>query len=175
MVTESPSLTPKLRSTRIDIHVAEQIAELVVKYRMTESEACLHLGIKPQSWFDKKCRRMESKYADIISRIRAGQLQNVIDSISRAGDEQTKVTRAGNAIQVPGDWRAKAWIAERVLAPERLGDRQQSAGPAQPVQINVMLSGVERAYAQVVCNQPQPKQIEKSHDVPQLTDVKSET
>lgn len=171
--TPEPAVIVQSRHTsRLDKPLAVCIAELVVKYRLTESEACLSLNVRPKTWFNWKVKQNNGgKYEDILSRIRAGQLKNVIESISKAGDERTIVTRAGNKVQVNGDWRAKAWIAERVLAPERLGDRQPTSQPQTPLQVTILLGAAMKVYdTQQVKTITQP-----CHDVPQLSDCKPET
>lgn len=165
MVAELPAIVPKMARKRLSLDDVEQIATLIVRFRLNEAEACLSLGIKPQTWYDWKClHKHDAKYTDIISRIRGAQLQNVIAAIDKAGEERTIVTRKGDAVQVQGDWRAKAWIAERVLAPERLGDRlPQPQQPAQ-VQITIALEAAKAMYAklaaaQVVDIQPEQNEI----------------
>jgi hypothetical protein len=176
---EPPANALKRPTSRLDGSLAESIAELVVKYRLTESEACLHLNVRPQSWFNWKLhQRNAGRYDDIIARIRAGQLQNVISSIDRAGDERTIVTRKGDAVQVQGDWRAKAWIAERVLAPERLGDRQQQPQAQVHVHVTAMLQAVKQVYgeantAQVIDVQPVKQLTQMSSNDTQLSDSKT--
>ena len=154
---------------RITIEDAEAIATRVVKYRQNESEACLRLGIKPQRWFDWKCRnKNEPKYSEIIKRVRAGQIENCIDTIDKCGSSRTVLTRAGQAVEIDGDWRAKAWIAERVLAPERFADRQHDQ--TTTVQVTVALQAATDLYtklstAQVVDVQSEQKQLTNGTNV----------
>ncbi len=74
----------------------------------------------------------------MIETIRGSQLENCVQVIDNHGDgiEYTALNKQGEVVTLtkPGDWRAKAWIAERILAPERLG--QQQAQPST-VQVNV--------------------------------------
>lgn len=160
---EQAVLGQKRPTPRIDLALAENIADLVVKYKMTESEACAHLGIKRQTWFNHKCRpRVGSKYDEIINRIRGAQLVNCIGTINKAGETRTVTGRDGKAVEISGDWRAKAWIAERVLAPERFADRQPDQ--TTTVQVTVALQAATDLYtklstAQVVDVQSEPNQI----------------
>ena len=82
--------------------------------------------------------------------------------IDEAGDEReySYVDKRGElkTMTKPGDWRAKAWIAERILAPERLGDRQATVSVQTNVyaQIGIdvqalLKQGAERAKAVVDC------------------------
>ena len=93
------------------------------------------LGIKPQSWFQWKLRAKNSlKFEQVLTHAREAKLNAVLETIDSAGDPYEVVTKSVASFMRPGDWRAKAWLAERVLAPERLGDRQQPAN-----QTNVLI------------------------------------
>lgn len=135
---ETSIYTPKKQRIKLTLNDAHDIAELMVKFRMTETEACNHLDINPVRWFEFKVRKkVLPEFSKAQERIRAARLVSVISSIDEAGDERSYdyVDKRGEvkSITKPGDWRAKAWIAERVLAPERLGQQQQP----QAVQVNV--------------------------------------
>lgn len=115
------------------------IATKVTKSRLSESEACYSLNINPKQWFNfKQKHKAHEQFNAMIETIRASQLENCIQVIDSHGDGITYTTlnKQGEVVELtkPGDWRAKAWIAERVLAPERLGQQQQASGP---VQVNV--------------------------------------
>jgi hypothetical protein len=145
-----PKVTRKRR--KLAFEDMEDVALLVIKYRMNETEACGHLEIRPHQWFLYKQRKgMIPKFEAIQNRIRAAQLANTIGAIDKAGEDREVeyVNRKGEVgtITKPGDWRAKAWIAERVLAPERFSDRQ---GQPQSVTNNIFTvdvsSIIERVY-----------------------------
>lgn len=130
--TEKPLKSKRRRITRHDI---KQIAGLVVKYRMNETEACLEAGISPKQWSLFKHRHKTSAtFEELINGIRASNLRNCIDSIDECGSDREfqSLSKDGREVTItkPGDWRAKAWIAERVLAPERLGQQQAALAPA---------------------------------------------
>lgn len=134
--TSKPPRSPRRRIKRADI---KAIADLVVQYRMNETEACLEAGIAPKTWANFKLRhKTQEAFEEMINGIRASQLRNCIGSISKAGDDREfeTVTKSGDVATItkPGDWRAKAWIAERVLASDRFSQQQ-----AQPnaVQVNI--------------------------------------
>ena len=97
------------------------------------------LGILPQTWFNWKGRNA-SKFSDLLTRARETKLAACLDAIDEAGD--------GNAEKgIRADWRAKAFIVERVLAPERYGKAGESAPPAPVVNIAVLDSLSRLVYS----------------------------
>ncbi len=115
---------------RITLNDAEAIAKLVAK-RITEQGACLMLGIKPQTWFQWKTRHKNSSiFEQLVIRIRETKLNACIEAIDECGDSHEITTNKGTTFTKPGDWRAKAWLAERVLAPDRFQDGQAQAQAA---------------------------------------------
>ena len=123
MVANLPTSKPKARKITADDLNA--IAKLCAK-RITETGACLMLGIKPEQWMLWKTRSKRSgRFDKEVTRIRESKLEACIDAIDEAGDSAT-VTVNGKEYEKRGDWRAKAWIAEQVLAPERFGQRHES-------------------------------------------------
>jgi hypothetical protein len=139
VLAQKPLKSSRRRLKRADI---KAVADLVVKYRMNETEAALESGIAPKTWFNFKQRhKTQEQFEVMINSIRASQLRNCIDSIDESGNDREfdSVTKRGEKVTVtkPGDWRAKAWIAERVLAPERLGQQQAQAST---VQVNAFVS-----------------------------------
>ena len=110
-------------------------------------------------WFDWK-HRNKAKFSDILSRIREAKLNAIIDSIDEAGD--------GDASRgMRPDWRAKAWIAERVIAPERFQQKpEQAAAPSVTISISPALASLVYGSnspaidAEVI----QPKQIAEQAD-----------
>ncbi len=170
--TSSVQKQPKTKRRKLNRHDVEAIARLVVKYRLNETEAALEHGISPKSWFCFKNRhKTQEKYEAMINAVRGSQLRNCIDSIDKSGSDREfeQVTKSGETVTVtkPGDWRAKAWIAERVLAPERLADRQQTQ------QVNVSLFNMEEVAAKLakvygqaqVSVAPEQKQIDVVSEV----------
>jgi len=154
---QKPAISPRRRLKRADI---EAVAKLVVKYRMNETEACLECGIAPKTWFNFKQRhKTQEQFEVMINGIRASQLRNCVDSIDDAGTtrEYESVNKKGEQVTLTkfGDWRAKAWIAERVLAPERLSDRQGSQTNVNVaiVPSNVLDSLLAKVYAEPVKQQ----------------------
>ena len=116
--------TKSRKITEVDV---ESIAKLVAK-RITENGACLMLGIKEQQWKHWKLKHKNSAtFEHLVTRIREAKLEACIDAIDESGDSREINLPNGKTYTKNGDWRAKAWLAERVLAPERFGDRQQDA------------------------------------------------
>jgi len=119
------------------IHDAEAIAELTAK-GLNESEACSRLQLKKESWFNWKHRNPD-KSSELITRIRANRLANLLGEIETAakGDAERGIRH---------DWRA----ADRLLAitsPERFGRTQESAPPAPMVNIAVLDSLSRLVYS----------------------------
>lgn len=149
--------TKRRRITKKDI---ESMAKLVAK-RITETGACLMLGIKPETWFNFKLRQQnQSKFEESIAHFRESKLNDCLESIDKAGDEISFQNEDGTHSIKRGDWRAKAWLAERVLAPERLG--QQQTGQPQ-VQIfagdSAVRAVLEKVYNRTELTYKEPKQL----------------
>lgn len=131
---------------------AEAVASYVAR-RITETGACLLLNIKPETWMVWKTRNKNSaRFEKVLHRVRETKIDATLKQIDEAGDEWEReyIGKDGEvrSIKVKGDWRAKAWIAERVLAPERFADRRnENAATGQPVvQVNVIAEGLKRVY-----------------------------
>lgn len=126
----------KKRARRLCLDDVNAIAERVVKYRMTETEAAENIGILPVQWFLFKSRvKVKPEFESAITRVRAANIVNVVDSIDRAGEDY----QSGDYVK-RGDWRAKAWLAEHVLAPERFGKVAGDAAPAQHTTFNLTIA-----------------------------------
>jgi len=181
---------PKKQRIKLTLNDANDIAELMVKFRMTETEACNHLDINPVRWFEFKVRKkVLPEFSKAQERIRAARLVGVISAIDEAGNEReyNYIDKRGEVktITKPGDWRAKAWIAERVLAPERLSDRQQNTTINQPVfNLNLIDATLAKVYSEPSQVKPncgaeatigsgaQQKQIGNTPQSTQVIDVK---
>lgn len=137
-----PSRARKL--TRRDM---DDIAKLVSTRKCTEKEACLMLNIKYSQWEVWKCRAKRSAiFESRIARIRGNYLSGLVDSIDRAGDDKdiTITDSKGNqkTITKTGDWRAKAWIAEKIDT--RFQNQVISQAPTVTVQIGVIHEQLKR-------------------------------
>lgn len=112
------------------------IAAKVVSSRLNESQACYSLNINPKQWFNfKQKHSKQEQFNAIIETIRASQIENCVQVINNHGDgvEYTVLNKQGEVVTLtkPGDWRAKAWIAERVLSPEVFGQQQAAIAAGQ--------------------------------------------
>jgi hypothetical protein len=161
MVDTNLTAPPTTQYKRITKQDAEQIAELTQKYRLTESEACARLSIKRERWYQwKTTRRNEAEFSNILTRVRSALKVNVIEAINRAGD--------GIGMKQP-DWRAKAWLAERVIDPVAYGDtqnlQQQVVGPAFAL--------IDKALQMAISSRKQTEQVIDIEPVKLITEVGS--
>lgn len=115
-----------------------ELAKLVAQRKLTETEACQILDIKPDRWFRWKQRNKNKERFDILySRMRAIKISNCLQKIDECGD--------GIGLKQP-DWRAKAWLAER-LAPDRFSQIQTPA-PATTNNVSITIAeSIRRAYS----------------------------
>ena len=135
-----PPKGPKGRGKRrkVTIQDAEEICRKIVRYRMNETDAAKTLGIAQRQWFLWKERKKHcAEFESLLLRIRESNIQACLDTIDAAGNPVTFETPKGS-YKKPGDWRAKAWIAERVLAPERFGQQQAPATVTNSVTVQVL-------------------------------------
>ena len=149
-VSERVEIAPRARSRRLSWQDAEQIAEDVAEARLTETEACLRLKIRPESWFQWKSRHGNSaRFEHVVARVRAVTIKSNVQAIRNSSQ--------GIGLKYP-DWRA----ADRLLAiadPSRYG-REAGAEQAQtPVNITVMVEALGRVYAKAL-PPPEPRQIQ---------------
>jgi hypothetical protein len=116
------------------------IATLIVRRRLTETEACIHLGIHPPSWFNWKAKEQNQvKNSECLARVRAAWVESRCKSIEEVGDGAPGTRR---------DWRAQSWLLERTL-PERFGTQPPPPPiqPAMPSTVNVWISAAYAAQA----------------------------
>jgi hypothetical protein len=164
-MTEEPHA--KLQKRKLNPKDVESIIELLAK-RITETGACLMLGIEPRTWFKWKDKpRNKLKFAALLERARETKLAACIDAISKSGDDSTITIQTDKGVKTidrKGDWRAKSWLCERILAPDRLGEAN-SPGEAVATQAladisKAMLIALSRqANAVVACPPNEQKQI----------------
>ena len=133
---QSPPNAPRRRITPAD---AESIAKLLTVCRMTETEACAHLGIKVQNWFNwKLVQNNARRNNEVLARVRAAHIQSCIENI------QDGSVGAGNHKRA--DWRASDRLLG-IMDPSRFGQQAQVASqqPSQaPTTVNVW---IDLAYA----------------------------
>lgn len=149
--SEPKPLQRRSKRRKITIEDMEAVCKLVVTRRLTETEAASLQGIRQDQWFHfKQRKKIQPQFDQIVTRLRASNIDSCLKTIDEAGDKRIYVNKKGEQVECSGDWRAKAWIAERVLAPERFADRKNDApqGPAQ-VSVNVLVSLASQVYGQV--------------------------
>mgnify|MGYP003351989770 FL=1 len=134
------------RNPKIDQTVIDGIAALVAK-GLNETEACALLGVKPEAWFNWKVLH-KHKYNDALSRIRAAKINSCLEAIDQAGDGRTIETATGETIVLArADWRAKAWMLERAVAPERFREQQQQASPLPAIAAEILSELSAKVFA----------------------------
>lgn len=147
MTAKTESLSPEQaaiaqkrpqKRRKVTIADMEEVCRLIATRRLNETEAALKIGISQAQWFRFKARtKVRPQFDTILSRIRAESINACLTTIDEAGNPHTAVSRTGQTYQNPGDWRAKAWIAERVLAPERFGQQQAQVSVNSSVTIQL--------------------------------------
>jgi hypothetical protein len=147
MVDVLPQVKSKKR--RITLADVEEMAKLMAK-RITETGACLIIGIKPETWFTFKSRgNNNSKFSNILARVRESQLKSHLENIE--------------SFQVK-DWRA-SHVLLQLKAPERFGAQQGASQQAITAIISdtAMRSIMDRLY-------PKPSQVVDIEEVKQVQD-----
>lgn len=128
----------KRKITAADV---DAIAKLIVTRRLTETEACLLLEIKPDTWFTwKGVQKNASKNVEALARVRAAWIESKCASIDEMGQPEAGKKR---------DWRAHAWLLER-FHPDRFAaqpPQQQQQGGLSPTVINVWLESARDRLA----------------------------
>lgn len=139
----------KISAPRITKPEVEDICKLMAENRLTEREALLHLNIKEGHWrVWKHTQKNSQEFADLIEKIKAAKIVNMMQ----------KVEDAGNGVNMKQpDWRANAWLLERVLDPERFGNQNK---PAPAPQININMGLLDSTLDKIFSDRQQPKQIE---------------
>ena len=134
--TEQNLPTAKPRKHKITAIDVDEIAKHVSKHQTTEAEACHHLNIPPQQWYNWKSKAKRTpRFESICARIRAGSIIGAMDRIEKAGEDFVFTDDKGRTQVRRGDWRADhARLA--LIAPERFG---QQAGQGNTT-VNVLLS-----------------------------------
>jgi len=127
----------KTKGRKITETDAKDIAEMTAK-GLNETEACAMLKITRDSWYNWKSRNAD-RFGEIFTHVRGNRLKNLLSEIETAakGDAERGIRH---------DWRA----ADRLLAisaPERFGKAQETAPPAQVVNIAVLDSLSRLVYS----------------------------
>jgi hypothetical protein len=161
----------KQRTRKLTEADLEAIASLIVDCGLTETEAAIHCGFKPQSLWDFKTKHKgASKYSEAIARLRGASLQRIVMSIKDAGTPD-----ADPASKKRADWRALAWIAEKITAPDRLGQQVQVGGPTTNNQILVNCGGEDGLRKLIESYSQGIKSIEPAQPMKRLPDADTPT
>lgn len=139
----SKSVSRKL--TEQDI---EGVARLIAEKRFTMTEAAQVMEIKPrqlENWIWKGSNKQ--KFDELISRLKAARINNLIDSVSVAvdGDPDRKIR---------ADWRAAVWLAGLI-------DPSRYAAKPELVQ-NQLVLGNDKILADIVSKvySPEPAKLD---------------
>ena len=140
------------KQPKIVLSDLKEIARLVATRKLTETEACHVLDIKPENYFVFKSRNGRSeifaKYLEKIKSNKINSLLNQIEDISD-GDESIK--------QKP-DWRAKQWLL--TITSDRFAKVSEPTQTTNNLTVNLMSDALKRVFVEV-------------EPVKQLTEVKS--
>jgi hypothetical protein len=161
----------KQRNRQLTLGDLEAIASLIVDCGLTETEAAIHCGFKPKALFDFKFRNKgAAKYQDCIARLRGASLQRIVTSIRAAGTPD-----ADPASRKRADWRALAWIAEKITAPDRLGQQVQVGPTTTNNQILVNCGGEDGLKKLIESYSQGVKAIEPAQMMKRLPDADTPT
>ncbi len=129
LIPKQPLERPSIRSKVTEDDV-RQIAVLVAK-RMTETEACAVIGLKPKQWFDwKSIKSRQSQFAELITQVRGQYLNARLGEIEQSAKGEGMKQR---------DWRAAAWLAQ-----VSGGDRYSTTGTGKAENLTVNVIGDDR-------------------------------
>ena len=146
------ALNPKRRARYTEQDILN-IATLVSQKHLSETQACLRLGIKPEAFFIWKSRAKHSeRFGKVIEHAKAIHLEKCIDRIDASAQ--------GVDMKQP-DWRAAAWRAER-LNPALQTQQNQGQSQQQPVISVTVITALGDAYDKAIAQlkaQAEPRQI----------------
>lgn len=135
--------TIRRKVTKQDV---EEIARLMATRRLTETGCCLIRGISDKQWWNWKSKgRNKEKFTDLFTRIRESKLDLLVERIENAS-EDAEISVGDKIVTKRGDWRAAAWLTEKI-APERFA--QQINQSIEKPQNPLMLDAMKRVYATV--------------------------
>lgn len=160
---QNPPQPPRKRRKAIDITDVEAICKLITKSRLTESEACQHLGIKVDTFFKwKSLNKNTSRYTDVLMRVKAAKIASYTESIENVGFTK--------------DWRATAWLLERT-EPDRFSDRKVDVTVNLPALPDPMRQkALQAAYGSITveCEPVKPRAIPEQIPTSSV-EIKSDT
>lgn len=154
--TAELSSQPQPKARKIDRQFVLELCQLVAK-RINETAACSMLNVNHRAWFRwKERKKNQRKFDALLLRVRETKLNSLLESIDDAGTSETIADSTGKVhVLRRADWRAHAWLAERVIAPERLGQVNGSSTTTNTqIVVNVggedaVLKIMQAAYARV--------------------------
>ena len=133
--------------TEVDI---KAIADLITARKLTETEACISLDIKPEQWQVWKCRgKHGSKFESLIARARTENIKILLGRIDSASQD-AEIEINGKVITKRGDWRAAAWLAEKTDA--RFQDAQAPANVTNNLQIVALHETLKKVFNSPIVN-----------------------
>ena len=140
----------------------QAVADCVATMKLTTTEACLHLGIKPKQfnlWANR--RKHNESFESIIARTRANSIAGLVKKIQNAGDDQEIILPNGKVVNKRGDWRAPAFLLQNVIASDCFYP-QVSTTPqvSTNVNIQVMHDTLKRIIDAEVVSTNETRQIE---------------
>lgn len=154
MNVEESAIVPTKRARRITPDIITEMARLMATRKVDERGACLMLEIKPESWAVWKCRQGNRlRFDNLFLRLRETKIDGLIHRIESASLD-AEMMHGDKLITRRGDWRAAAWIAEKI-APERFAQQtniQQSNREIPTLSIEAM----KRVYASEASSPPSP-------------------
>lgn len=111
--TEQHAISKRV-TRKIDAADVKAIAKLVA-LRLTETDACAHLNIPYNAWKTFKHRKENSdEFEALLARIKSAKVKALVESIEKAGYDEKRP-----------DWRALAWLTERVFAHQTIGRKEE--------------------------------------------------
>ena len=139
----------RAKLTEVDINA---VADLVADSMLNEHEACLTLGIRPQTWYNWKARhKREGKFVNICARVRGSSIKTAMQAIKKAGDK---------------DWRAHH-ARLQLIAPERFGNATGAAQVTGPV---IALQDMAKALAMALDRVKPQAEVIDLKEIKQVTD-----
>ena len=152
---------PKYRSISLDD--IKIIGKLMATRFLSESEACITLGIRPSAWYKWKQRNGRNEYLkSLIDKIRGTQTAKLIDKIESASDDK-ELMIGDKIVQRRGDWRAAAWLAERTK-PELAGKSDSSPQPTTNINVLMIHDSIKRIFNEPE-QEPEIKLINDEHKI----------
>ena len=151
-VPKIPATVTNGQAARLTALDCEAIIKLVCR-GLNESEACAHLGIKRERWFNWKSIHA-SEYVDMFSRLKAARINSLLGSIEQVGEVDKALERG-----LRYDWRASHMLLA-CTAPDRFANKPSEQQQPQTVLVTVSKELASLCYpvqdAEVIADKPAP-------------------